>query len=407
MGLRPNQQAGTRLAADAAVVAALWLITLVAGAGIVAGSIERADGSADVLMFAILSLDALACASMGTLITFRRPGNRIGLLLTLAGTGISVTFFSWAFGSVRTFGAGPNDLLAGLLSWSGSVAFYPTLTSLGLVVLLFPDGRLPSSRWRLPVAVAVAAVVVGTLLQAVVPGRVDGQLGVNPFGIDLPVLRGMAPAAGQISSLGFAGTLLIGLIAVGWRFRSAEGDTRRQLKWFLGAVAIFAIAFMLDTLGGPRAFDLASFLSALSIALIPVAIAIAVLRYRLYAIDRIISRTLGWAILTAVLLGTFAILVVGLQAMLAAATTTNGPAVAASTLVVAALFQPVRRRVQSAVDRRFDRARYDAALIVEGFAVRLRNELDLATLADETARVAAATVRPATVRVWLRGNRRA
>ena len=357
-------------------------------------------------MFAILSLDALACASMGALITFRRPGNRIGLLLSLMGTGIAVTFFSWAFGSIRTFAEGPNDLLAGLLSWSGSVAFYPTLTFLGLVVLLFPDGRLPSGGWRLPVAVAVGAVVVGTLQQAVVPGRIDGALGVNPFGIDLPVLRAVAPAPGTISSAGFAGTLLLGVIAVAWRFRNAQGDTRRQLKWFLGAVAIFAITFVLDALAGRRAFDLLSFLSVLSVALVPVAIALAVLRYRLYAIDRIISRTLGWGIVTAVLLGTFAFLVVGLQTALAAATTTNGPAVAASTLVVAALFQPLRRRVQSAVDRRFDRARYDAALVVEGFSVRLRNELDLATLADETARVAAATVRPATVRVWLRQNRR-
>ena len=406
MGLRPNQEAGTRLTADAAVVAALWLITLLAGVGNVAASIERGDGSADVIMFAILSLDALACASMGTLITVRRPGNRIGLLLTLAGTGIAVTFFSWAFGSIRTSAAGPNDLLAGLLIWSGSVAFYPTLTSLGLVILLFPDGRLPSGGWRLPVAMAVAAVVIGTLQLAVIPGRFGDELAVNPFGIDFPLLREIAPAPGAISSVGFAGTLVLGVIAVGWRFRSALGDTRRQLKWFLGAVAIFAITFVLDALGGQRAYDLASFLSALSIPLIPVAIAIAVLRYRLYAIDRIISRTLGWAIVTAVLVGIFAFLVVGLQTALAAATTTNGPAVAASTLVVAALFQPLRRRVQSAVDRRFDRARYDAALVVESFSVRLRNELDLATLADETARVAAATVRPATVRVWLRQNRR-
>jgi hypothetical protein len=406
----PTRQAPPGLTVRGAAAGGLWLLTVLAGIGNVAGSIERGDGPADVLMFAILSLDALACASMGTLITFRRPGNRIGLLLTLVGAGIAVTFFSWANGSVRTFTAGPDDLVAGLLSWSGSVAFFPTLTALGLVVLLFPDGRLPSAPWRLPTVVTLVAVIAGTAIQAVIPGRVDQYLGVNPFGVDMPAVHAVAPFASPLSSAGVAGMLLLGVAAVARRFRSARGDTRQQLKWFLGAVAVFAGTFALESVdsggdAGGAAYTVASYLSALSISLLPVAIAVAVLRYRLYSIDRIISRTLGWAIVTAVLVGAFAMLVVGLQAVLAGVTSTNAPAVAASTLVVAALFQPVRRRVQTAVDRRFDRSRYDAARVVEGFSGRLRHELDLTTLGGEIERVAEETVRPASARVWLRPGR--
>jgi hypothetical protein len=201
--------------------------------------------------------------------------------------------------------------------------------------------------------------------------------------------------------------LALAVLAVAARFRRARAETREQMKWFLASAAVFALFMPLsfidtafvDPTEGVTVFD---FLSMGSLALLPLSIAIAVLRYRLYAIDRIISRTLGWAIVTALLIAVFAAGVIGLQALLAGVTQANTVAVAASTLVAFAVFQPLRRRVQAAVDWRFDRARYDSARIVEGFAGRLRDELDLEALRHEIGRAASESVRPATASVWLR-----
>jgi hypothetical protein len=182
---------------------------------------------------------------------------------------------------------------------------------------------------------------------------------------------------------------------------------RQQLKWFLAAVALFAALLPLsfiDTefmaeVNGFTPFDVTAMSS---IALIPLAVAIAILRYRLYAIDRLISRTVGWASASVVLAGVFVVGLVVLQALLAGITQADTIAVAVSTLVAAALFQPVRRRIQAAVDRRFDRVNYDSERVVAAFTGRLRNELDLDALIEDVGRVAGSTVRPSSTAIWLR-----
>jgi hypothetical protein len=196
--------------------------------------------------------------------------------------------------------------------------------------------------------------------------------------------------------------LVTAVAAVVVRFRRARGIERQQLKWFVAANVLFAVLMLASFLDGatePTVFDIGAFVS---LSFPPLAIGIAVLRYRLYEIDRIISRTLGWAIVTGILVAVFAGHVVGLQALLAGFTQGQTLAVAGSTLVAFALFQPVRRRVQRAVDRRFDRARYDGERIAQAFAARLRGEVDLDAAQTALASTAASALQPSSAGVWLR-----
>jgi hypothetical protein len=397
------------------VVVVLWLLTAAGGLAMVIGTIVASDpaggGSwSTAVMFTLIAIDALTCTTVGLLIVTRRPGNWVGWLLALMGAGLVLTFAGFALAGIRTDQAAPDDLLAGLLSWSGLVAFNPTFLLVGLIMVLFPDGRLPSARWKFPIIAVVATVLAGTSIFAIKPGLVDASLAVNPFGFDHPVIRALAPLALTAASLAAVAIIPLGALAVALRFRHARGHSRQQLKWFVGAVAIvavFVIPGMSSTTldNGSGEFGLFDFAGAASLALIPLAIGVAVLRYRLYDIDRLISRTVGWAVVTVILLAVFTIGVAAVEALLAGVTQGERLAVAASTLVAFALFQPLRRRVQRTVDRRFDRARYDATRVVESFSERLRYPLELATLGDEIARVANETVRPASAAVWLRHGR--
>ena len=205
------------------------------------------------------------------------------------------------------------------------------------------------------------------------------------------------------------GPLIVGfaaaVVAVVVRYRRADEVERHQLKWLIAVAAVAAVAFPVAFIVPPSPVADAAFLAGLlALLALPLAIGIAILRYRLYDIDRIISRTIGWAVVSGLLVGAFAILVVGLQAALTGVTQGETLAVAASTLVAFALFQPVRRTVQRAVDRRFDRSRYDAQLTADAFAERLRDEVDLDTLAAELERTVSSAIRPTAASLWLPGR---
>ena len=195
---------------------------------------------------------------------------------------------------------------------------------------------------------------------------------------------------------------LIGLagLSVLLRYRRSAGIERQQLKWFMAAVALLLPAAGVAALTGTEAGWL---LMLVTVALLPVAIGVAVLRYRLYEIDRIISRTIGWALVTGLLVGAFALLVLGSSAVLEPLTGGNTLAVAGSTLVVALLFTPVRSRVQRTVDRRFDRSRYDGERTLAAFGERLRDEVDLSTIRADVLATVETSVRPSRVGLWLRG----
>jgi hypothetical protein len=400
------------------VAASLWALTAAGGLVIVATAIigldpAARDAAAAVIMFALIAFDALICTTVGVLIVMRRPANLVGWTLAALGVGLVLTFAGFGSAGVRAEQAGPDDTLAGLFLWVGVVAFNPTMALVGMVMLFFPDGHLPSRRWKAPIGAVIVMMLAATLIIAIKPGEFDPTLPRNPFGLDQPVVQALAPVALAVASVGSLGSILLGAVAVGLRFLRARGDTRQQLKWFLGAVALVAVTIVPGIVltstsvnatadNGSQEFGIFDIVGSASLALVPIAIGVAILRYHLYDIDRLISRTVSWALVTVVLLAVFGTGILAIQGVLSGVTNGETLAVAVSTLAAIALFQPVRRRIQGIVDRRFDRARYDAGIVIEGLAERLRDPSELSALGIEIVRVATETVRPASAAVWIR-----
>jgi hypothetical protein len=221
-------------------------------------------------------------------------------------------------------------------------------------------------------------------------------------GQSLALLNTVSTPVGIVALVGVIASLLV-------RYRRSVGIERAQIKWFavVGVVVILAVLVAIPTGGFTSGLlavvgTVAWVVALIGMAMIPLAIGIAVLRYRLFEIDRIISRSIGWGVLTVILGGVFVGLVLGLQTVLAPFTGSNELAVAGSTLLVFSLFQPVRRRVQGLVDRRFNRARYDAQAAVDAFSVRLRDEVDLEILQGSLLTLVEATLEPTTTSLWLR-----
>jgi hypothetical protein len=269
---------------------------------------------------------------------------------------------------------------------------------LALILLLFPDGRLPSPRWRAAARFILVAWGASIVLNALGPGN--------------PLSGALRPPAGQLLALVVNGAALAGLVisaaAPFLRFRRASYQQRQQLKWVAFIVAMSVLS-VLVSLGLAQPFPdvlvivLLGLLGILGVvAGFPVAVAVAILRHRLYDIDRVINRTLVYGLLTVILGTVYVVGVFGFGQLLNPVTGESALAVAASTLAVAALFQPARRRIQAVVDRRFNRRRYDAARTVEGFSGRLRDELDLDTLSVELLAVVEQTMQPTAVSLWLR-----
>jgi hypothetical protein len=344
-----------------------------------------------------LLLAFAAFMGVGALIVAHRPGNAIGWVFSaialLAVTGALAE--EYAGYAVRTRpGLLPGGVLAG---WYAGWAWYPTVAlALVFTPLLFPDGRPPSPPWRLVAWLTAATTALFVALTAVQPTIEldDGHLVDNPIGL------AEAPSP-EDSILNIAlGLLIVAAVAsLVIRFRRSRGDERLQLKWFTYAGAVLPVLLLGDLLP-----DTASnVLFAVGISFPPVAAGIAILRYRLYDIDRLINRTLVYGLVTALLGGVYAGLVL-LGGQLFGDLSDRPPswAVAGATLAVAALFQPARRRVQVLVDRRFNRARYDAARTVEAFSARLRDQVDLDTLAAELLGVVDQTVQPSRASLWLR-----
>jgi MFS family permease len=342
-----------------------------------------------------------AFATVGAVLAWKRPENPIGWLLSASGLAYSIGIF----GLVLSHFSGTLTL-ANWLGWTWFVG-------LGLcvfVVLLFPTGHLPSRRWR-PVAWAAGAGVAGWVLgNAFAPTILSNSPSPpNPVGVPGPagdIFKVMAAS----SEVLIAATGLAAIVSLAFRYRRAGTPERAQLKWLVYAGALIVVALLAEIpaeqiLGtGDAATNLQNAVSSGAIALVPVAIGIAILRYRLYDIDRVISRTVAYAILTGLLVGVYAGLVLLATQVLGLHSTVG---VAAATLVAAALFNPVRRRVQKQVDRRFNRARYDAERTVAAFATRLKDAVDLDAVRDDLAEVVQTTLEPAHLWMWTQDQRRA
>jgi hypothetical protein len=332
---------------------------------------------------------AVSFPVVGALIATHRPRNPIGWLFCAVGIfqGLLIAAEAYSDYALRIApGTVPGGLLANWVAqwvWAPSVGLLVTF-----VPLLFPDGRLPSPRWR-PVAWLSALSIVLTC----------GLYGVLLWPLRAVIDRDPVEllTAGQaiVLNSSFPFMVLCGLAcltALAVRFRRARGIERQQLKWLLFAAAITVVILSLSLL--VNRLWLLPLLPA-----IPVAAGIAILRYRLYDIDRIISRTLAYGLLTVILGGCYAALVLGLGQLLGR----DSPlVVAGATLAVAALFQPARRRIQQAVDRRFNRRRYDAVKTIEAFSTRLREQVDLDTLSAELLAVVDQTMQPISLSLWLR-----
>ena len=381
----------------------MLIATVVVALGLLSTSSEQ-----DLWFNGILFAGLWLYWGVGALVVVRADGHLIGWLFAVAAAMMASVILSWGLG-FQLISSQQPDPLGVWLGLLGTLLFVPAIILiLPAVALTFPTGTLPGPRWRWPVRLVATMVAVRMLVIVIRPGSVfgDGDGLVNPL---TPWLPAFSPSVlGVLSTLDMIGSLALplgaglGVAAVVVRFRRSEGDERQQLKWFLAAITPAAVLIPLslsEVLGPVPIIDL---VSVAAVPIIPVSVALAILRYRLYDIDRFISRTISYGLVTALLVAVFLVVNLGLQSVLSSFTSGNSLAVAGSTLLAAALFTPVRQRVQRIVDRRFNRARYDAERTVERFSGRLRDELDLATLAGELQRTSVAAVEPAASAVWLR-----
>ncbi len=342
----------------------------------------------------------VSAATVGVVLASRRPHHPIGWLLLAFGmfviaAGVAAGYAS--YGLLARPGALPTADNVALVTPAVVLA---ALACLGFVLLLTPTGSLPSPRWRWWARATAAAPGAFLLAMALAPKPSDPWYQAVDNPLDVHAFTGARLAATQVAS---AVTILAVVVDAGSlvvRFRRARGTERQQLRWVaLGAGLVSAVAVVFLVAVAMQRPALSGGTAAVCLAILPVAVGAAILRYRLYDLDRIISRTLAYGLLTVLLGGGYAGLVLGFGQLLGS----NSPlVVAGATLAAAAAFQPARRRVQQAVDRRFNRRRHDAAQTIAAFSARLRQQVDLDTLTVELLAVVEQTMQPTRVSLWLR-----
>jgi hypothetical protein len=358
------------------------------------------EGDRSRLDQAVNLVSLLGPPLLGGLLASRRPSNPYGWLWVAYGLGWAVVGFTNAY--VTYVSASGTEVLgrARLIVLVNSLAFVPLLGLTALILLLFPDGRPPSGRWRWLVWAIGVLVVVATIASALLPAGKDDPI-QNPLAAEGSI-RAVADA---VANVGVTALFLAILVAAGsllWRFRRARGLERQQLKWLAYGGAFLAAYVALDMVSLTPAGLVDALIEALTFAALFVGVGMAVLRYRLYDIDRLINRTLVYGLLTALLGLVYAAAVLVLGQLFGVGRDPPSWAVAGATLAVAALFQPARRRIQAVVDRRFNRRKYDAAKTVEAFSLRLREEVDLDALSGELLAVVDQTMQPTRASLWLR-----
>ncbi|MCY7302056.1 MAG: hypothetical protein LH654_03290, partial [Thermoleophilia bacterium] len=342
---------------------------------------------------------AEAVALIGFLLTTRRPANPVSWVLAASGLWWAMFTFFAAY-AVTALVEAPGSLPAGrAAAWIANWGWLPGLfVPLCAMLLLVPDGRLISRRWMPAIAAMAAGTLLGSFAASVSPTfDLGSEVSIeNPLAFDSPIVVGAGAAAAVLLLSAFLASVLAFIL----RYRLSTGEERQQLHWIgLSLVIATTFAAVGSVLWDTLAF--APALPALALLALPTGIAIAVLRYRLYDIDRVVSRTLVYGCLTVVLVGAYVGLVVLGQAVFSSFVGGSNLVIAASTLVVAALFLPVRSRVQGFVDRRFYRSRYDAQRTMETFGARLREQVELDGLVTDLRAVVAETMQPAHTSVWL------
>jgi hypothetical protein len=394
-GAQPRQWSGV-------AAWALWVLVMLGlAAGFWLEVLLRRAGHADPLDTAVgPTLATVSAATVGAVLAGRRPRHPVGWLLLASALSLSATGVA---GGYAPYGL---QVRPGALPAAAWVALYYPATALlglillGLVLLLTPTGSPPSPRWRWW-AWLMAGTPTGLLVAMALAARppdwryrgVDNPLDLRPF-------EGALLGANQVMLAVTVLGVLVGAGSLVVRFRRARGIERQQLRWLVLAAALTGVGMLAAVVlvaGGNQL--LVGWVSGVCVALLPLAIGAAVLRYRLFDLDRIVSRTLAYGLLTLLLGGGYAAVILGLGQLLGR---DSSLAVAAATLAVAGLFHPARRRIQAAVDRRFNRRRHDAAQTITAFSARLQQEIDLDALSVELLAVVDQTMQPTAASLWLR-----
>jgi hypothetical protein len=344
-------------------------------------------------------LGLMTIAAVGVLLRLRRPDNVIGQIFLIVWllaclTAAVTTYAQWA--TLQSPDAWGASVATWINNWDwvpliGLIAFYPAL--------LFPTGRPLSPRWSWLTWCMGVVLVLWTVAFALQPSQYSDAFGQqvatgNPYAS--PVAAGVVDTLPSVLSIAFIALVVTALVSLVLRYRSGDGQTRAQLKWVvLGASLWLPLLLYPGEHGGGQPIDI---YTGVALAGVPVAMTVAILRYRLYDIDRIISRTIAYLIVSVAVAVTFAVIVLSASRLMGR----QSPlVVAAATLLAAALARPLLARVQAAVDRRFNRARYDAAHTVDTFGSRLRNEVDVDAVALDLRGAVAGTLEPATIQIWL------
>jgi hypothetical protein len=333
----------------------------------------------------------MAVPVTGFVLASRRPENRIGWLFLVAGLALGLSGFSNPY-ALHALVADRGSLPAGLVfAWLSNWIWIIAVAALAFLFLLFPTGQLRSRRWRPAAWFAGGAFAIATVSTLITATR----LWAHPFTSSPGSLDGLTALLEVMAGFLISAGLLVSVVAVVIRFAKSSGEERLQLKWCAAAALVLAVVFIASIWLNSAVVNV---LQSVAFLCLWTAIATAVLKYRLYEIDRIISRTLAYAIVTGLLVGLYT----GLVLLATHVLSFSSPvAVAAATLAAAALFSPVRRRVQRAVDRRFNRARYDADTTVALFAAHLKDAVDLDSVQDDLASVVQRALEPAHVSVWI------
>jgi hypothetical protein len=361
-------------------------------------------GNTSVATQVAFSAAMLVFSVVGALVVTNVPGNPLGWIflgIGLLGGGVIGAVDVYAtHGLVDAPGSAPGALFA---AWVYGWAWYATVGLIAFVPLLYPTGTVPGPRWRFVLRALIVMVAGITAVFMFYPGPIGGTdsgLPDNPVGI--AALKSPSAAADAVITGSLAVLLAVAVLSMIVRFRGARGDERQQMKWMTFAAVVLAVGLIVPSAVGLQGAGDVIF--AISVVQLPLAVGVAMLRYRLYDVDTLINRTLVYGVVTALLGAAYVGLVVVGQAVSTSLAGGGTIAITVSTLVVAALFLPLRSRVQRFVDRRFYRRRYDAGQTLERFGRHLRDEVDLDALGSELCAAVTDTMQPRHVGLWLRGN---